>query len=108
MAANTSGEAAPPATSVAIRRSEPSRAASTASCSRSARSECKRSSMSVKATTAPRPSGSSIGTETYDTGNIEPSRRKNQSRSLATVSPVTRGSSIGQSEAGYGVPSGCR
>ena len=36
IAANTSGDAAPPATSWAIRRSDPSRAASTASCSRSA------------------------------------------------------------------------
>jgi hypothetical protein len=62
--------------------------------------------MSVKATTAPRPSGISIGAETYDTGNIEPSRRKNQSRSLATVSPLARGSSIRHSDAGYGVPSG--
>ena len=56
--------------------------------------------MSVKATTAPRPSRISIGTETYETGNIEPSRRKNQSRSLRTVSPVARGSSIGHSAAG--------
>jgi hypothetical protein len=48
--------------------------------------------MSVKATTAPRPSGMAIGAETYHTGNIEPSRRKNQSRSLATVSPLARGS----------------
>ena len=62
--ANTSGDAAPPATSVAIRRSDASRVASTASCSRSACSARKRSSMSVKATTAPRPSGSSTGTET--------------------------------------------
>jgi hypothetical protein len=36
----------------------------------------------------------------YDTGNIEPSRRKNQSRSLVTVSPVARGRSMGQSAAG--------
>ena len=63
--------------------------------------------MSVKTTTAPRPSCISSGAETYETGNIEPSRRKNQSRSLRTVSPVDRGSSIGHSAAGYGVPSGC-
>ena len=63
--------------------------------------------MSVKATTAPRPSCISIGTETYETGKSDPSRRTNQSRSRATVSPVARGSSIGQSAAGYGVPSGC-
>ena len=63
--------------------------------------------MSVKTTTAPRPSCISIGTETYETGNIEPSRRKNQSSSLETVSPVVRGSSIGHSATGYGVPSGC-
>jgi hypothetical protein len=62
--------------------------------------------MSAKATTAPRPSGISIGTETYDTGNIEPSRRKNQSRSLVTVSPVACGSSIGQSRPGHGVSFG--
>jgi hypothetical protein len=64
--------------------------------------------MSVKATTAPRPSGISIGTDMYETGNIDPSRRKNQSSSLLIVSPVVRGSSIGHSQAGYGVPSGCR
>ena len=64
MAENTSADVAPPATSVATRRSEASRAASTASCSRSTCSARKRSSMSVKATTAPRPSGISIGTET--------------------------------------------
>jgi hypothetical protein len=64
MASNTSGDAAPPATGVAIRRSERSRAASTASCSRSARSAFKRSSILVKATTAPRPWGRSIGTDT--------------------------------------------
>jgi hypothetical protein len=38
--------------------------------------------MSVKATTAPRPPGVSIGAEVYSTGNIEPSRRTNQSSSL--------------------------
>jgi hypothetical protein len=63
IAANTSGDAAPPATSRAIRRNESSRAASTTSCSRSACSARKRSSMSVNATTAPRPSGNSIWTE---------------------------------------------
>jgi hypothetical protein len=47
--------------------------------------------MSVKATSAPRPPGISSGAETYETRNIEPSRRKNQSRSLVTVSPVVRG-----------------
>jgi hypothetical protein len=62
--------------------------------------------MSVNATTAPRPCGMASGTETYETENIEPSRRKNQSRSLVTVSPVERGSSIGHSAAGNGVPSG--
>ena len=56
--------------------------------------------MSVNATTAPRPSRSSSGTDTYDTGNMDPSRRKNQSRSLSIVSPVARGTSIGHSDAG--------
>ena len=60
----------PPATPPRRRRAPrsaaatPSRAARTASCSRSTRSARMRSSMSAKATTAPRPSGISIGTET--------------------------------------------
>src|SRR3954452_20658264 len=62
--------------------------------------------MSVKATTAPRPSVISSGAETYETRNMEPSRRKNQSRSLVTVSPVVRGRSIGHSAAAKGRPSG--
>ena len=58
------------------------------------------SSMSVKATTAPRPSDISSGTDTYETGNIEPSRRQNQSNSRATVSPVVRVNRMGHSSAG--------
>jgi hypothetical protein len=54
----------PPATSAAIRRRDASRAARIASCSLRKSSACRRCSMSVKATTAPRPSAISIGTET--------------------------------------------
>ena len=64
MASNTSADSAPPATSSATRRSDACWAAGTAPCSRSTRSACRRSSMSLKATTTPRPSSSSNGTET--------------------------------------------
>jgi hypothetical protein len=40
-------------------------------------------------------------------GNAGPSAPENLSRSLVTVSPVTRRISIGQSAAGEGFPSGC-
>jgi hypothetical protein len=62
--------------------------------------------MSVNATTAPRPSCISSGADTYETGNIDPSRRQNQSRSTVTGSPLSSGRRIGQSAAGYDVPSG--
>ena len=64
--------------------------------------------MSVNATMAPRPSRIPSGTETQETGNVEPSRRTNQSRSLAAVASLARGRSSGHSAAGCGVPSGCR
>jgi len=89
-----------PAASAAIRCTEFARDPRTASRSRSTCSSRKRSPMSAKSTTAPRPSAISIGTDTYETGNLEPSRRKNQSKSRATVWPAVRGSCIGHSAAG--------
>ena len=62
-AANTSADAAPPATSVAARRSDSCCVATNASCRRMSSSARKRSSMSLNATTAPRPSSMSIGVE---------------------------------------------
>jgi hypothetical protein len=56
--------------------------------------------MSVKAKTAPRPPGVSIGADHHAIGNIDPSRRTNQSSSLCTVSPVWRGRNIGHSASG--------
>ena len=61
----------------------------------------RRSSMSVNATTAPRPSGISIGAETYETGNIEPSRRNNQSRSVGDR--LARGTRPQQRAVGGGI-----
>ena len=63
MAANTSVGAAPPATSAATRRRAACSPVRTSSCSRSRRSARMRTSMSVKATTAPRPSCISSGAE---------------------------------------------
>ena len=56
--------------------------------------------MSSKATTAPWPPGRSIGVEVYETGNIEPSRRMNQSSDSRTVTPMPRTFVIGHSSAG--------
>jgi hypothetical protein len=56
--------------------------------------------MSVKAKTAPRPPGVSIGADHYPIGIIDPSRRANHSSSLCTVSPVCRGRNIGHCASG--------
>ncbi len=46
--------------------------------------------MSVKAVTAPSPSGSSNGAVEYAIGRIEPSLRTSQSSCSTCVSPATR------------------
>jgi hypothetical protein len=75
--------------------------------SRSACSASRWAVMSTNVVTTPRPVGRSIGTDVYETGNISPSRRKNQSSSMRTRRPERRASRTGQSSAGYGLPSGC-
>ena len=92
-AAKISAGSTPRATSVATLRSAACSSPSLASLSRTARSARHRSSMSVNDTTAPRPSAISSGADTYETRNISPSRRKKQSSSIVTVSPVVRGRS---------------
>ena len=63
--------------------------------------------MSTKVTTTPRPVGRSMGIEVYETGNIVPSLRMNQSSSACSGSPVVAGRITRHSAAGNGVPSGC-
>ena len=61
--------------------------------------------MSVNASTAPVPFAVSIGVAVYATGNIDPSRRTNQSSPLFTPPPSSTERSSLHSSAGYGDPS---
>jgi hypothetical protein len=56
--------------------------------------------MSRIATTAPVPDSIGNGADEYATRIVEPSRRKNQSSSTRTLSPVVRGLSSGHSSTG--------
>ena len=61
--------------------------------------------MSVNASTAPVPFAVSTGVAVYETGNIDPSRRTNQSSPLLTPAPSRTERSSSHSSAGNGDPS---